>query len=146
MKKILILTTQINYGAAELLDVSLFHELKALGFSVDLMSIYAKEYAYLESTDEINFPGVYYLGLKPGYSKISLIYYTFKLTLLIYLRRYYVLQTSLRQVSFLGALARFFSGCHQIVGIHEVYSEEDNNSLYERLMPYLFSKKKTLFY
>ena len=146
MNKILILTTQINYGGAELLDVRLYHELRDLGFDVNLMSIYAKEYAFLGRDDSKNFPEVSYLGLRPGFSKASFVYYVIKLSLLMHTKGFKIIQTSLTPATFIASLARLFSGCKHIVGIHEVFSRQNNKSIYERFMPHLFSRKKTFFY
>ena len=146
MKKILILTTQIDIGAAELLDVTLSRELEAQGYSVDLMSIYSKEYAYSGNFNKNSISNISFLGLKPGFSKFLFILYVLKLAFLIHYKGYNILQTSLTGATFLGATARLFSKCGHIVGIHQVYTKKYNNSTYERLAPLLFSKKRTLFY
>ena len=49
MRKILICVTQVNIGAAELLDISLYFDLKKQGYDVDMISIYSKQYSYVKN-------------------------------------------------------------------------------------------------
>ena len=136
----------MDIGGAELLDVDLFHELNAQGYSVDIMSVYSKEHAYHEKTVRSSIPNIFFLGMKPSFSKYFFIWYSLKLAFLIYYKGYSVMLTSLTQTNFLGATARLFSSCSHIIGVHYVFNNKYNNSIYERLMPLLFSEKKTFFY
>jgi len=147
MRKILICVTQVNIGAAELLDISLYFDLKKQGYDVDMISIYSKQYSYVKNgKKDMDLSFVQFLGLSTDSNSFDRLSCFVKYLFFIKKNNYCAILTSSSATSFFTAMAGIFVHFLHIVGIHQVYDKKYNNSYREKLMPYIFFKKNTLFY
>ncbi|MBA3035505.1 MAG: glycosyltransferase family 4 protein [Desulfobacterium sp.] len=139
--KVLIFTTQFyQLGGAEQLAVELAKALNNGGIRADILSMYAEDLPGVpEATKSFlkcGIPSIHFLCLRMRPPIMSLFLAIMKLRRLIVEEQYDIVETSLLGPTILASWATLGTKARLVVGLHQVYSPDRENSIQHNILKY----------
>jgi glycosyltransferase involved in cell wall biosynthesis len=139
--KSLIFTTQFyQLGGAERLAIELAKALNRGGIHADILSMYAGDLpGVAEATEALlkcGIPSIHFLGLRMSPPIMSLFLTVIKLRKLILDKQYDIIETSLLGPTVLACWATLGTKTRLVVGLHQVYSPDRENSRQHNILRY----------
>ena len=149
--RVLILTSQLHAGAAELLGVDLAVNLNRLGVHAMVACMYSEGMQGAASAkSEIlhrGVPSVHFLELPVRPTPRQLLRGIVKLRAILKAERVDILETSSPALGILGSLACAGRGVIHVAGLHQTFYRSEHKSLRERLFTFCTRwRKRTAFY
>jgi glycosyltransferase involved in cell wall biosynthesis len=149
--RVLILTSQLHEGAAELLAVDLAVDLNRLGAHAMVACMYSEtmEGAARGKADILRrgVPSVHFLDLPHRPSPTQVLRGAARLRSILKRERIEILETSSPALGILGSIACMWSPVVHIAGLHQTFYRSEHKSLRERLFAFLTRlRRRTAFY
>lgn len=149
--KVLIFTSQLHSGAAELLGVELAIGLNQKGIHADVICMYSEKFeGAVDAKEEIlkrGVPNVYFLDLNIGPSLKSLICATAHLRHLLRTNGYRIIETSSLAPGIIASVSCIGTSVFHVAGLHQTFYRSEHKSLREKLFASCARvRKKTRFY